>query len=93
MNNQIDGRKESHPNSGFQSSFSVFVTNSKPKDLASNSTPSSHWLKSKNSTGSGEKLKKSRESSMNWDRLVEEVFKKEMGEMAADMKENNQVWK
>ena len=67
--------------------------NFKTKDLASNSASSPHWLQYDNRTGSGEKLKKSRDSSINWDRLVEEVFKKEIGEMAADMKENNQVWK
>ena len=92
MSKQIDGRKESHQDSGFQSSFSVFLTHSKTKELASNAASSPHWFQSDNRSGSGENLKKGRDSSINWDGLVEEVLKKEIGELAADMKGNNQVW-
>jgi hypothetical protein len=40
---------------------------------------SSDWLQSENITGSGGKLRQSRDSSINWDGLVEEVFKKQIG--------------
>ena len=33
------------------------------------------------------------ENPINWDGLVEDVFKKEIGQMADDMKETKPVWK